>query len=65
MAGRRLIDAGQIGGPGLRKGRFTRPIGIDTDPTGDLIIADTYNNRLQRFESRRKQVRGPSVLPSG
>jgi sugar lactone lactonase YvrE len=48
-----LVDAGQIGEPGLRTGHFTRPMGMDATPSGDLVIADTYSNRLQRFVARR------------
>ena len=48
----RLVPTGEIGnGAGSALGRFTRPMGIDVDPSGRLLVADTYNNRVQRFEA--------------
>ena len=41
--------AGPVGEIGAR--RFTRPMGTDLDPRGRLLVADTYANRVLRFES--------------
>jgi tripartite motif-containing protein 71 len=38
-----LVRAGEVGG------RFTRPMGMDIDPGGRLLVADTYANRVVRF----------------
>ena len=48
----RLVPTGEIGnGAGSALGRFTRPMGMDIDPSGRLLVADTYNNRVQRFQA--------------
>jgi sugar lactone lactonase YvrE len=47
-----LAATGEIGmGHGTGLGRFTRPMGLEVDPAGRLLVADTYNNRVQRFEA--------------
>ena len=46
------MPTGEIGnGAGSALGRFTRPMGMDVDPSGRLLVADTYNNRVQRFDA--------------
>ena len=47
-AERRLRHA--VGHPGHHDGKFTFPQGVVFDPTdGDLLVADSGNNRIQRF----------------
>ena len=42
-----------LGGPGTAVGSFTAPTGVATDAAGDtLVVADTGNNRIQRFTLR-------------
>ena len=39
-----------FGGPGSATGDFNSPRGIAIDPTtGDLYVADVYNNRVEKF----------------
>ena len=37
-------------------GRFTRPMGTDVDSDGRLLVADTYANRVLRFERPRSRA---------
>ncbi|MDP6350031.1 MAG: hypothetical protein QF573_02115 [Chloroflexota bacterium] len=37
------------GSPGTAAGQFTRPIGIDTDPSGDVYVGDIMTGMIQRF----------------
>ena len=39
--------AGYVQDPDLGKIRFNRPTGLALDAKGDVVIADTYNNRLR------------------
>ena len=34
---------------GLRNGTFNSPQGIAIDPSGNVYVADTNNNRIQKF----------------
>ncbi len=44
-----LLD--QWGGGGILGGFFEEPVGLDTDPEGDLYVADTWNRRVQVFSN--------------
>ena len=48
LDGNQLVQVAELGGSG--PGRFTRPMGMAVFPDGDLLVADTYDNRLVRFE---------------
>ncbi|MGH9927398.1 MAG: hypothetical protein ACRD5B_18680 [Nitrososphaeraceae archaeon] len=37
------------GSEGTADGQFNEPGGIDVDPLGRVIVADTGNNRMQIF----------------
>ena len=37
------------GGPGNAPGQFNAPYFVAVDPTGNVFVADTYNNRVQKF----------------
>jgi DNA-binding beta-propeller fold protein YncE len=37
------------GSPGTENGQFARPEGINVDPSGNVYVADTNNNRVQKF----------------
>ena len=37
------------GKTGAGRGDFNRPIGIATDAQGAVYVADTMNNRIQKF----------------
>ncbi len=39
----------QIGGYGTSQGAFNLPMGVILDGKGFLIVADTFNNRIQKF----------------
>lgn len=41
----------QWGGQGSGNGQFFRPYGMDTDSSGNVYVADTQNNRVQKFDS--------------
>ena len=41
----------QFGSPGTGAGQLNTPISMATDPSGDLWVADRFNNRLQEFSS--------------
>ena len=41
----------QIGSVGVADGQFTTPYGVATDSSGNLYVADTGNNRIQKFNS--------------
>ena len=34
---------------GSGNGQFSAPIGVATDGSGNLYVADTNNNRIQKF----------------
>jgi len=40
-----------IGSEGSGPGQFNRPMGIDTDASGNLYVSDGGNNRIQKFNS--------------
>jgi DNA-binding beta-propeller fold protein YncE len=40
----------QFGGGGLEQGRLDEPVGIAADPKGNIIVADTWNGRVQVFD---------------
>jgi len=40
-----------VGGFGSGTGQFNSPSGISLDPSGNVWVADTYNNRIQEFAS--------------
>jgi DNA-binding beta-propeller fold protein YncE len=39
------------GGKGAGKGEFDSPIGIAVDPSGNILVADTNNGRIEKFSS--------------
>ena len=46
---RSLKPAEYIGGRGEKAGEFSYPAGVAVDGAGVLFVADTFNNRIQRF----------------
>ena len=40
---------GQFGGFGVTPGRFNQPRGIAIGRAGQVFVADTENNRIQKF----------------
>ena len=40
-----------MGGNGLENGKFNFPNGLDIDLSGDIYVADTENDRIQKFDS--------------
>lgn len=38
------------GGSGSGPGEFNAPLDVDADPSGDTIVADSVNNRVQRLD---------------
>lgn len=43
----RLVEV--FGGRGIKAGQFNFPAGIAVDSRGDLLVADSYNHRVQRI----------------
>jgi len=41
---------GEIGEPGGEDGQFVRPLGVATDPAGDVLVSDVIKCRLQEFD---------------
>jgi DNA-binding beta-propeller fold protein YncE len=44
----RLVEV--FGGRGIKAGQFNFPAGIAVDSKGDLLVADSYNHRVQRIK---------------
>ena len=42
----------QVGKPGSGNGQFNYPNGVATDSSGNVYVADTGNNRIQKFTPR-------------
>lgn len=40
-----------LGAPGLGAGQFRHPSGLATDASGNMYVADTLNDRVQKFDS--------------
>jgi DNA-binding beta-propeller fold protein YncE len=51
----------KMGSKGLDIGQFDAPYGIDVNPAGDLLVADTSNNRVQAFYD----ANGPDTTITG
>ena len=47
----------KFGGSGSGGGALERPVGVATDPSGDVWVADTGHNRVQEFSSKGEFVR--------
>jgi tripartite motif-containing protein 71 len=45
-----------FGGEGEAPGQFRHPEGLSTDIKGNIYIADTGNNRIQKFDSRGRPI---------
>ena len=43
-----------FGQKGEAPGQLSSPLGISTDPKGNIYVADTGNNRIQKFDSQGK-----------
>jgi streptogramin lyase len=43
--------SGTIGVPGAGDGQFVQPIGLIIDSEDNVYVADTYNHRIQKFDS--------------
>jgi len=52
-----------IGGPGSTPGAFSRPAAVAIDPSGDVLVADSLNHRIQKFsaDGERRAVSDPSL----
>jgi DNA-binding beta-propeller fold protein YncE len=40
------------GGSGSGDGQFLGPSGITVDSSGSIYVADTWNNRIQKFTAK-------------
>lgn len=40
-----------VGGPGALQGTFSRPAGIAVDTNGNFYVADSLNNRIEKFDA--------------
>ena len=48
----------QFGSVGTDEGRFNEPVGLAIDPSGNIYVADTWNQRIQKFDASLKLLRG-------
>lgn len=55
LAGGDLFDFGDKDGQGLSV-RLQHPLGLDTGPDGGLYLADTYNSKIKRLDTKTGQV---------
>ena len=54
-----------LSGKGTKVGRLLNPLGLAFDPAGNIYVADTGNNRLQKFSSTGKVLAQIGGLGSG
>ncbi|MCO8276481.1 thioredoxin-like domain-containing protein [Actinoplanes sp. TRM 88003] len=59
--GQGLFDFGHIDGP-AKEALFQHPLGVAALPDGSVLIADTYNGAVRRFDPRTDEV---STVDSG
>jgi len=50
------VYAGSIGSSGSGNGQFGYPQGIATDTQGNIYVADTTNNRIEKFDAKGKYL---------
>ena len=56
-AGGPVHSAGRpLGGPGAGPGQFTEPRGIAIDREGNLLVADSGNNRIQKLDAEGNPI---------
>jgi DNA-binding beta-propeller fold protein YncE len=55
----------QVAGPGSASGLYSQPQGMTFDPSNNLYIADSLNNRIEKFDSSSGFVTTWGVLGSG
>jgi DNA-binding beta-propeller fold protein YncE len=60
-SGNQLNAVGTFGGPASTVGHFNQPYAVTVEPSGNVLVVDNGNNRLQRFNS---SLGGGAVLPS-
>jgi len=53
------------GGEGKRPGQFRLPQGITTDSSENVYVSDTWNNRIQKFDSSGKFLNEWGTTGSG
>jgi DNA-binding beta-propeller fold protein YncE len=46
-----------LGSYGTLPGEFKYPYGVTVDLTGNIYVADSYNNRIQKYNSGGKLIR--------
>jgi len=54
----------QWGKPGTEEGAFDYPTRVNTGPLGDILVSDTYNNRIQIFRSALEDADGDGIEDS-
>jgi thiol-disulfide isomerase/thioredoxin len=59
--GQGLFDFGHVDGP-AKEALLQHPLGVAVLPDGDVLIADTYNGAIRRFDPRTQTV---STVDSG
>ena len=58
-------DARVVGGPGQGDGQLALPYALAVDPSGRLVVADTYHHRFQVFKGATITVTSATVLTAG
>lgn len=46
-----------IGGPGDSAGRLNRPVGMVVNSAGELLVADAFNARIQKFDNQGRYIK--------
>jgi sugar lactone lactonase YvrE len=55
----------KIGSEGTTAGRFESPLGVTADAAGNVIVADTFNSRVQRFLPNGRYAESWNVFSGG
>ena len=54
-----------LGSEGTKDGEFTRPNGVTVDDEGNIIVADSRNDRIQAHSSANKRDKMESPVELG
>jgi len=58
VAGETYQFVSKWGSYGSGDGQFNTPFGLVIDSSGNIYVVDTWNNRIQKFNSNKKRGKG-------